>query len=111
MKINILGTEYDLNVGTEKEFPKLKDKDGLCDTSTKMIIIRNMDELYDDPDSLEDLETYKRKVIRHEIIHAMFYESGLAGGSGYENDETLVDWIAIQVPKMITIFNECSANN
>lgn len=103
MKINILGTEYDLCIGTEKEYPKLKDKDGLCDTSTKKIIVRDMEDQKDDPDSLEDLETYKRKVIRHEIIHAMFYESGL---SNEYNDETLVDWIAIQAPKLFTAFNE-----
>jgi len=107
MKINILGTEYSIQTKNEREDPKLKEADGYCDTSTKEIIIRNLAEEKDDPNSLADLDEYKRKVIRHEIIHAMFYESGLSGSSGYQNDETLVDWIAIQIPKLAPILKEC----
>ena len=105
-KINILGTEYNILYMNDEECPKLKDCDGYCDTSVKKIVIRNLDNERDDPNSKEDLDEYTRKVTRHEIIHAMFYESGLSVNSGYENDETLVDWIAIQAPKILEIFGQ-----
>ena len=110
MDINILGTKYSLCFGTEKEYPKLKDKDGLCDTSSKKIFVREFDEkLKDDPDVKEDLQAYKRQVVRHEIVHAMFHESGLSDMSNYENDELLVDWLAIQSPKLLAVFEEATA--
>lgn len=37
------------------------------------------------------------QVIRHEVIHAFFAESGLIE---YGNDEVLVDWMAKQLPKI-----------
>lgn len=40
------------------------------------------------------------KVFRHEIVHAFFGESGL---KDYMHDETLVDWIAAQLPKMVKV--------
>ena len=107
--IDILGTGYDIITATEEECPRLKDKDGFCDPSIKKIFVRDLNNEKDDPDCLADLETYRRKVIRHEIVHAMFYESGLATESGYYNDETLVDWIAVQAPKLMAMFNRFGA--
>ena len=44
-------------------------------------------------------------MIRHEIIHAFLYESGMkecssATQSWVENEE-MVDWFAIQIPKIV----------
>lgn len=43
------------------------------------------------------------EVVRHEAIHAFFHESGL---DGYSADEQLVDWLAMQFPKMYRLFKE-----
>lgn len=89
----------------EEDMPK--DADGCMDHSTKTIKILKMEQ---HENSVRDLENYKRKVLRHEIIHAFFYESGLwnqSGGSdawGY--DETITDWLAIQSPKLMKAFKE-----
>lgn len=54
-----------------------------------------------------------RKQLRHEIIHAFLAESGLQ--SNYEHykqfghEETIVDWFAIQFPKMIKAFESVNA--
>ena len=52
----------------------------------------------------------ERKVLRHEIIHAFLYESGMWNNSGSTNcwgmDETITDWIAIQSPKLFRAFKE-----
>jgi hypothetical protein len=61
--------------------------------------------LPESPNQLEDMEAYKKKVIRHEVIHAFFFESGL-GDSSYGKNEELVDWIAMQFPKIAEVFEE-----
>lgn len=102
MKIKILGTEYEIirNASVE-EYPKLKNCDGYTDQSIKQIVIP---EFVKDDMSEEDLEYYTRKVIRHEIVHAFMYESGLDSNSEYAKNEELIDWIAIQFEKMLAIF-------
>ena len=58
--------------------------------------------------SIEDLQGYTKKVLRHEIIHAFLYESGLWNNSGniknWAQSEELTDWIAIQSPKLFKVF-------
>ena len=107
MKVNILGTEYTIMLDVpEEDMPK--DSDGCMDHSTKIIKIMKMEQ---QENSVGDLENYKRKVLRHEIIHAFFYESGLWNCSGCSDawgiDETITDWIAIQFPKILKAFQEC----
>ena len=51
-----------------------------------------------------------RVVLRHEIIHAFLNESGLKDNfehtSHAGHEETMVDWIAIQFPKIATVYKE-----
>lgn len=102
MKVKILGTEYEIILDAEeKDYPKLKGLSGYTDFSIKKIVIRKMEK---DDTSIEDLEHYRREVIRHEIIHAFFYESGLDGNSEFARNEELIDWIAIQFEKLLVAF-------
>lgn len=98
MKINILGTDYDL-----KEDKSIIDVgvDGLCREYSKEILIRPCEEMLSSNDGAEDKGKRYREVMRHEIIHAFFSESGL---DGYSNNEQLVNWLAIQIPKMNDVF-------
>ena len=48
-----------------------------------------------------------KRIIRHEIIHAFMFESGL--GFNFEHkpfvqDETMIDWFAMQYPKIKGVF-------
>lgn len=104
--VNVLGTKYEIIVMSEKENPKLKDTYGYCDPSTKQIIINNMADLIERSDSFSDLDIYRDKVIRHEIIHAMLYESGLSDQCEFAMNEELIDWIAIQFDKLASIFKQ-----
>lgn len=95
----ILGTKY-----TIVEKP-LKDCDGYCDKTTKEIAIATKD---DDCD-MGNFEEYRKKVLRHEIIHAYHHESGLDNNlenKPYGFSETLVDWFAIQSTKIFKTFKE-----
>ena len=52
-----------------------------------------------------------KQMLRHELIHAFLFESGLNTNTftveePWSINEELVDWVAIQFPKMYNIFKE-----
>lgn len=95
MTIQILGSEWTVLFETEEENPRLTDSDGYSDPTNRTISIKKKyaDELM----NLADLDTYKRKVLRHEVVHAFLYESGL---TSIARDETVVEWIAVQISRL-----------
>ena len=105
MKINILGTEYDYNITTDKEDVTLCNKAGYCDSYAKIIAVES-DFNERNPDCIKDFNSLKKKVIRHGFIHAFLAESGL---DDYASNEQLVDWIAFQFPKLLKAFQEVEA--
>ena len=105
MKVNILGTEYTIEKKSKTEDTFLNQCDGYCDKTTKKIVIKTKDE----DNELDDYEVYEKKIMRHEIIHAFLFESGLHENwehKQFGHDETYVDWIAVQFPKMQKAFEE-----
>lgn len=105
MKINILGTEYNLTESNENNDSKLVGRDGYCDTSSKECVIDDMTH-YSPSDAKRNLPEYKKSVKRHELIHAFLYESGLDCCCTWANDEQMVDWLAIQFPKILQVFKD-----
>lgn len=99
-KINILGTEYTINTVKREDDPKLSGFDGYCDVTTKEIVLCQVEQ---DKDSVKDLDRYMNGVLRHEIVHAFLFESGLHAES-FAMDETCVDWIALQASKMFNLW-------
>ena len=65
-------------------------------------LLLNLEENKDDIDQMRNLQDYEKKILRHEIIHAFLYESGLDINSHdidqWARDEEMVDWMAIQFP-------------
>ena len=54
----------------------------------------------------------KKKGLRHELVHAFMYESGLAENWEHKNfgqEETVVDWVTIRFPKLLEIFKKVGA--
>ena len=106
MIVNILGTDYTIEERTIEEDSFLKDCDGYCDKTTKQIVISKPAPNAD----LGDFEWYRKKLMRHEIIHAFLFESGLhenfEHAKQYGHDETTIDWFAIQFPKIHKAFEE-----
>lgn len=103
--VNVLGTEYTIKMDVPQEDMPLNG-DGCIDPSIKTIMIMDFGE--PDGDSIKDLESYKKKTMRHEIVHAFLYESGLWSNSGnvkaWGQSEEITDWIALQFPKMLQAF-------
>lgn len=99
--VSVLGTEYKIVFTTENKDSRLKGNNGCCDSSTKEILIEK--NIPEDDHSLKDLEQFRRKVIRHELVHAFLYESGLHEQCYWATNEEIVDWIAIQLPKIFRV--------
>lgn len=106
MKINVLGTDYEIVELTVEQDERLDKMDGYCDPSVKKCVIDKHE--VQDKYSKQDLVEYKRQVTRHELVHAFLFESGLSACSWAENEE-LVDWIALQAPKMFKAFKDANA--
>lgn len=106
MKVNILGTEYEIKHLSESEYEKLKilSANGLAELYSKELIIESkMDD--GSGEAYANFAEFENKVVRHEIVHAFLHESGLPD---YCRDEKLVDWMALQVPKMLKVFKEAN---
>lgn len=100
MRVNILGTPYEIVVDKSGYLEK-HNADGVDKNYSKTILVRDLDDYLDSEATTEEKEARRKETTRHEIIHAFFSESGL---KGYYNDELLVEWLAVQFPKMLAAF-------
>lgn len=108
MKVNVLGTKYKIIKGVkEEDNPKIRGCDGFCDFSTKQIMIA---EMVEDDRTMADLKVYEERTIRHELVHAFLFESGLDHNAEWPRNEEIVDWIAIQFTKMSKAFEKLEIN-
>ncbi len=108
MEVNVLGTQYTVERRKRAEGPKLEGCDGYCDPSVKRIVVEAFG---DDPNNKADMDQYGKEVLRHEIVHAFLSESGLRGCThscdrGWAHNEEMVDWFALQAPKMMAAFQK-----
>lgn len=108
-KVNVLGTEYKLLVCSEDEEPRLSGYDGLCDETVKELLVESYSKGQGDPTCKANLSVQTNKVKRHEIIHAFLFESGLAENSEWAQNEEIVDYFAIQAPKLFEAFKAAGA--
>ena len=117
MTVNILGTEYTITVKKYEEdeaFERMS-IDGYCDGHIKTIVVCDMSTYKGwEHEPKETAEIAQRQTLRHEIVHAFFDESGLASsalgidGSWAKNEE-MVDWFALQGPKIYKAWKEAGA--
>ena len=108
--MEILGTKYEL-IKNDHSLIEVN-IDGECKTYAKVIILceygatvvgLEMMSSVNNENAEDERKKRHSEVMRHEVIHAFFNESGL---SDYSNNEELVDWLAMQFPKMFKVFQE-----
>lgn len=108
MKINILGSEWTIVERSETEDDNLKSADGYTDWTTRTIVIERWI-----TGTLGNMESYIRKVKRHEITHAFLEESGLgectAATDAWARNEEMVDWLARIGPKLYEAWRAADA--
>ncbi len=110
--VNILGTKWEIR---KEDFdqPELKGKNrsGYCFFNAKRIVIEDLstDEAWKD-ESESVRKSRENEILRHEIMHAFLDESGLSQCSAecdaWAVNEEMVDWLAIQSPKIYKVFSE-----
>jgi len=114
-KVSVLGTEYTIETHKVSEDKYLKDNklSGYCEEDTKLIVIADMSETEFFGEMSEKAQTaYRKQTMRHELTHAFLNESGLSASASvpagaWAKHEEMVDWIAIQFPKMYEAFKTC----
>lgn len=112
MKIDVLGTKYNLRRVNynQDEFIRKMNYGGYCDNNTKEIVILNLRSTPDWAEAQEEIiQRMEKCTIRHELVHAFLNESGLQWNSfapdkAWAKNEEMVDWFAIQFPKMYEAF-------
>ncbi|NCE63736.1 hypothetical protein D1159_03865 [Pseudoflavonifractor sp. 524-17] len=107
MTINILGAQY--TITQSHNDPRLENIDGFCDETTKEIVVETYEGDDGKPGVKGQLDIQRKKNVRHEIVHAFLFECGLAENSPWAQNEELVDWIAIQGPKIWKAWQEAGA--
>ena len=115
--VTILGVKYDVYL----DVPEHKDKDlmgrfGYCTPTQKKIVVVDLNTVDDWRDETFYSKTVQSKTtLRHEIIHAFLYESGLWGSSlvseHWAMNEEMIDWIAQQFPKILKVFRQLGCEN
>ena len=117
MTVNILGTEYEIVIKKydEDEHFDRYSIDGYCDWEAKQIVVC-------------DMTTYKgwglkspklaiiaqKQIVRHEIVHAFFNESGLMESANcfdgaWAKNEEMIGWISLQGEKIYKAWQEADA--
>lgn len=113
-KVDILGSKYAVYRvrSSENEYMERMHYGGLCCASDRKIYILDLATVEDWKDEREEVrKSSEACTLRHEIIHAFLNESGLqwnaaASDQSWAKNEEMVDWIAIQFPKIFKVYQE-----
>lgn len=116
MKVNILGTEYKVIKRKYRKEPRFKRRgiDGYVNNISREIVYCDIST---HPGYSKETRKHPKRaekiILRHEIIHAFLFESGLDSsaleceGAWSENEE-MVDWFALQGVKIYKAFQKCN---
>lgn len=111
--VEILGTRYSIAVRKydEDEYFKRADCAGYCSGLLKEIVLCEMSTWPDwERETDKAQKTQMKTTLRHEIVHAFLEESGLSANSNESGawacNEEMVDWIALQGPKLYAAWKE-----
>lgn len=115
--VNILGAEYAIIVKKydEDEAFERRSNDGYCDSWTKQIVVCDMTTYKGwEHEPPETIAAAQKEAMRHEIVHAFFSESGLKDSAlspdvAWAKNEEMVDWFALQGPKIYKAWQEAGA--
>ena len=116
-KIPVLGTEYTIRFveAGQDEYMEKMHYGGYCsaDSHEIYILLLNTHEEWVN-ETEEKIEHQQRITLRHELVHAFLNESGLQWNSftpdsAWARNEEMVDWVAIQFPKLLKAFEQADA--
>jgi hypothetical protein len=114
IKIHILGSTWTITGKHIADDKILNTAEGYTEVSSRNIVYRVYTPLEIKNYSIGNPYRSRNETVRHEIIHAYLYESGLWNDSSmvkgaWAMNEEMVDWIATQLPKIIDTCKEAGA--
>jgi len=95
-EINVLGTKYKVDIRTDDEYGEFEDRNAYNDRSSKRIVVEDLTKLKI-KHPLDNIAYSMKQSFNHELFHALLHEAGL---SQYAHDETLIEALAILMPKI-----------
>lgn len=107
MTVDILGTKYDVILVDKFDDDESNFIGGFTDPDLHLIKIRDLEKIDAwKKETAEKIEIRQKETLRHEIVHAYLDESGLKWctldtGDSWASNEEMVDWFAIQGPKIM----------
>lgn len=101
-KFKVVDTTYTLHYASEVENYKLRNANGITELYSKEIIL-DLTDAFESPNAMEKVELYYERVLRHELMHAFFFELGFRN---YCDDESLVDLIAIKFSSLEKLLSQ-----
>lgn len=116
MKVSVLGTVYTIKTVQKEKNNILKTEniDGYTDFINKTIVLADFNLIEDwKKETKKTRLMYRKNVLRHELTHAMLFESGLdvcaSPNGAWARNEEVVDWIAIQGEKLYELWKSAGA--
>lgn len=115
-KLDVLGTEYTIKETAYQDDQWFGENncDGYTNAITKEIVLC-VSTTHPCHKGLSDAEhqMLRKEILRHEIVHAFLNESGLrssaCGTECWPQNEEMVDWIALQGPKIHAAWKKADA--
>lgn len=117
MPVNVLGTPYEVYFRAYDEDPAFvkNSLSGYCSFGDHTIVICRMETFpgfEDETDTV--IRAFEKEALRHELVHAFLYESGLCESASpspasWAKNEEMVDWFALQGPKIFVAWQEAGA--
>lgn len=101
VKTNVLGTDYTVEL-MDLNDRMMAECDGRCNSYSKRILLRETQYMMMGDASEKEQKIRFGETLVHELIHAYCAESGVQ----WDNDEVLVDWFAIMIPKIVKSYND-----
>lgn len=106
--VNIQGTVYRIEYVKKTDDSNIGDGvDAYCDWTTKRIVLQDPKDV---DGSLGNMDAYWKKTLRHEILHAFMFESGLAHNSftcdAWAVNEEMIDWFAFNGLKVMKAWQD-----
>lgn len=111
--VNVLGTRYEIVRRPVEEMEP--NRGGWCDPDLKRIEVFKLETVEEwKHESKEKITKREKLILRHEIVHAFFNESGIRDGSAcfelpWALNEEMVDWFANQGEKIYKAWTEAGA--
>ena len=104
--LDICGVTYRCIIGNRNEVPIASDSQGECNVYSKTIsVVSDLDVSFEEDNCRMK---YLMEVIRHEISHAMLYETGLVSEA---DSEKLPEWLSVNAMKLLEYAEDFAAHS